>query len=165
MEYSYIDLIILIPFLFGLYRGFTKGLIVSLATLLGLLLGIYGGVHFSNLTSDFLFKQFEIDIPLVAFSITFLILMIGVYFLGKLLSRFIDLLALGFINKIAGAIFGAAKIALVLALLLLLFEHINQKFNLISEAEIEKSQMYVFLKQTSEIVFPYFEELKENTTN
>lgn len=165
MEYSYIDLIILIPVLFGLYRGFTKGLILSLATLLGLLLGIYGGVKFSHITSRFLFEQFEIDIPLVAFSITFLILVIGVYLLGKLLSKFVDVLALGFVNKLAGAVFGVGKIVLILVVLLLFFEHLNQKFHFIGNDEIDKSQLYAFLKQTSEAVFPYFEELKENTTN
>ena len=165
MEFSYIDLFILIPLLFGLYKGFTRGLILSLATLLGLLLGIYGGVKFSHLTSNFLFEKFQIDIPLVAFSVTFLIIVIGVYLLGKLLSKFVDVLALGFLNKLAGAFFGVGKVVLILEVLLLFFENINQKFNLLGENEIDKSQLYVFLKQTSEMVFPYFQELKENTTN
>ena len=165
MEFSYIDLIILIPILYGLYKGFTKGLILSLATLLGLMLGVYGGVKFSHLTANFLFEQFQIDIPLVAFSVTFLVLVIGVYLLGKLLSKFIDVLSLGFLNKLAGAVFGVGKIVLILSVLLMLFENLNQKFNLIEERQISKSQLYVLLKDTSEIVFPYFEELKENTTN
>ena len=165
MDFSYIDLIILIPVLFGLYKGFTKGFILSLATLLGLLLGVYGGVKFSYITSRFLFEKFEIEIPLLAFSITFLILVVGVYLLGKLLSKFVDVLALGIVNKLAGAVFGVGKILLILSVLLLLFENVNQKFTLIEEHEIDKSELYGFLKQTSEMVFPYFEELKENTTN
>ncbi len=165
MEFSHIDLIILIPILFGFYKGFTRGLILSLASLLGLLLGIYGGAKFSNITSNFLFEQFEIDIPLVGFSITFLILLTGVYLLGKLLSKFVDVLALGFVNKLAGAVFGVGKIILILVVLLLFFEHLNQKFHFIGMDEIGKSQLYFFLKQTSEKVFPYLEELRENTTN
>jgi membrane protein required for colicin V production len=165
LEFSYIDLIILIPLLFGLYKGFTKGLILSLATLLGLLLGIYGGVKFSHITANFLFEKFQIDIPLVAFSVTFLILVIGVYILGKMLSKFIDILALGFLNKLAGAIFGAGKAILILVVILLFFENVNQKFTLLSSAQVNNSQLYSFLKQISEVVFPYFEELKENTTN
>ena len=31
--------------------------------------------------------------------------------------------------------------------------------------KINKSQLYTFLKQTSKVVFPYFQELKENTIN
>ena len=57
------------------------------------------------------------------------------------------------------------KVILILVVLLLFFENINQKFNLLNENEINKSQLYAFLKETSEIVFPYFQELKENTTN
>ena len=45
--------------------------------------------------------------------------------------------------------------------LLLFFENLNQKFHLIGNDEIDKSQLYAFLKQTSETVFPYFEDLKE----
>lgn len=165
MEFSYIDLFILIPLLFGLYKGFSRGLILSLATLLGLLLGIYGGVKFSHLTSNILFEKFQIDIPLVAFSVTFLIIVVVVYLLGKLISKFVDVLALGFLNKLAGAIFGVGKVILILVVLLLFFENINQKFNLLDENEINESQLYAFLKETSEIVFPYFQELKENTTN
>lgn len=165
MDFSYIDLIILIPVLFGLYKGFTKGLILSLATLIGLLLGIYGGVKFSHLTSQYLFENFEIDIPLVAFAVTFLIIMIGVYLLGKLLNKFANILALGLVNNVAGAIFGAGKVVLILAVALLFFENANSSFHFVEDDVIAKSQLYDYLKQTSDVVFPYFEELKQNTTN
>lgn len=162
MEFSYIDLIILVPVLYGLYKGFTKGLILSLATLVGLFLGIYGGVKFSHITSQYLFQEFEIDIPLVAFAVTFLAIMIGVYMLGKLLSKFVDALALGIFNKIAGAIFGAGKIILILTVVLLFFENANETFQFLDPAIIEESELYAFLKETSSFVFPYFEELKKN---
>ena len=119
MDFSYIDLVILIPLLYGMYKGFTKGLILSLATLLGLFLGIYGGVKFSHITAQFLLRYFEIDVPLIAFSVTFLMLLVGVYLLGKILSKFIDVLALGFFNKVAGALFGVSKVVLILLVLLL----------------------------------------------
>jgi hypothetical protein len=57
------------------------------------------------------------------------------------------------------------KVVLILVVLLLLFENVNQKFSLVGEIEINKSQLYTFLKQTSKVVFPYFQELKENTIN
>ncbi len=165
MDFSYIDLIILIPVLFGLYKGYTKGLILSLATLLGLLLGIYGGVKFSHLTSQYLFENFQIDIPLIAFAVTFLLIMIGVYLLGKILDKFTDILALGLVNNFAGALFGGGKVVLILAVALLFFENANASFNFVENNVIEKSQLYDYLKQTSEVVFPYFEELKKNTIN
>ncbi len=162
MEFSYIDLIILVPILFGLYKGFTKGLILSLATLVGLFLGIYGGVQFSHITSQYLFEEFEIDIPLVAFAVTFLVIMIGVYLLGKLLTKFVDVLALGIFNKIGGALFGAGRMILILTVLLLFFENANATFQFVEPELIDKSQLYGILKDSSAVIFPYFEELKSN---
>ena len=162
MEFSYIDLIILVPVLYGLYKGFSKGLILSLASLVGLFLGIYGGVKFSYLTSQYLYQEFEIDIPLLAFAVTFLIIMIAVYLLGQLLSKFIDALALGIFNKIAGALFGAGKIVIILTVLLLFFENANNTFQFIDPAIISESKLYRYLSDISALIFPYFEDLKSN---
>jgi len=46
-----LDIILAVPLLYGLYKGFTRGLIVEIASLVGLVLGIYGGVHFSQKTA------------------------------------------------------------------------------------------------------------------
>lgn len=160
MAFNYIDLIILVPFLYGLYKGYTKGLILSLATLIGLILGIYGGVKFSHFTSQFLFEQFELDIPLLSFAATFLLIVIAVYLLGKLLSKFVDAIALGIFNNFAGAIFGSGKVIIVLAVIQLFFSSINSQFHLVEDDLLNSSQLYVFLEATSELIFPYFEQLK-----
>jgi len=165
MNFSYIDIIILVPVLFGLYKGFTKGLILSLATLIGLFLGVYGGLKFSHIASKYLVENFEIDIPLVAFGITFLVIIIAVYLLGQLLSKFASALSLGLFNNIAGAIFGALKTILILSVLLFFFENINQTFHFIPNEVIESSILYGFLKDIMDMVFPYFEELKKNANN
>ena len=114
MEINYFDLAVLVPLLFGMYKGFTKGLILSIATLVGLILGVWSGVKFSHITSELLFDKFQIDIPLLAFAVTFLGVLILMYFVGKLLSKFIDILALGLFNKIGGALFSAFKTILIL---------------------------------------------------
>ena len=55
-----LDYILFIPLLYGFYRGFTKGLIIELASLLALTLGIYGALHFSSFTFEFLSHYVEI---------------------------------------------------------------------------------------------------------
>lgn len=160
MEFNYIDLVILIPILYGLYKGYTKGLILSLATFLGLLLGIYGGVKFSHFTSNLLLEKFELDIPLLSFAVTFLIIVIAVYLLGKLLSKIVDAIALGLFNNIAGAIFGAVKIILILAVIQLFFKSLNSQFAIVEEEMLVSSQLYLLLEKTSAIIFPYFDQLK-----
>lgn len=160
MEINYFDLAVLIPLLFGMYKGFTKGLILSIATLVGLILGVWSGVKFSHITSELLFDKFQIDIPLLAFAVTFLGVLILMYFLGKLLSKFIDILALGLFNKIGGAIFSAFKTILILTVVLLFFENVNNTFKLVDTATLNGSLFYPFLKGISKYVFPYLNDLK-----
>ena len=160
MAFNYIDLIITIPILFSLYQGFTKGLILSAATLVGLLLGIWGGFNLSHITANYLYEQFQIDIPLVAFGVTFLVILLAVYLLGKLLERFVSALSLGFLNNLGGAIFGALKMALILMVLVSFFEQVNETVLVVKAEQLQSSITYQYLKAFSQAIFPFFEELK-----
>ena len=107
-----LDIILVIPMIWLAYRGFTKGLVIELTSLVALILGIWIALHFSYFSSDFLTEHFEINqkyLHIVAFIITFIVIIILVYLVGKLVERLINLIALGFINKLAGAVFGVLK--------------------------------------------------------
>ena len=113
-----IDIIILIFAGLMVILGFRKGLIISLATLVALVLGIYLAVHFSNFAADFLKSNFDTSatyLPVLSFSITFLVVLIGVLFLGKLIEKVVKTVGLGFLNHLTGAILGLVKSVLILS--------------------------------------------------
>ena len=83
---NFIDIILLIPLLWFGYKGFTKGFIIEIASLAALMLGIYGGVYFSNFVAKYLSQWFEIKsdyLPLISFSVTFLLIVIIVFLVGE----------------------------------------------------------------------------------
>ena len=85
------DYILLIPLLYGLYRGFTKGLIIELASLLALTLGIYGALHFSSFTFEFLSGYFEIKavyLQWASYGFTFLIIVMLISFFDRFNKQF-----------------------------------------------------------------------------
>ena len=45
---NFLDILILIPILYGAYKGFKHGFVIELFTLLAILVGIYVGIHFSE---------------------------------------------------------------------------------------------------------------------
>ena len=45
---NYLDIIIIIPLIWGAYKGFRKGFIIEIASLIALILGIWGGINFSS---------------------------------------------------------------------------------------------------------------------
>ena len=60
---NYIDIVILLFLLYGAFRGFSKGLIIEVATLAGLILGVFIAIRYSPFTEGIL-KDF-LNIPLL----------------------------------------------------------------------------------------------------
>ena len=133
---SYIDIIILVIIAIGAIRGFSKGLIVEIATLLALVLGVFITMRYSVYTEKILKDFFNASspyTPYVALGVTFIVVVIGIYILGKLLTKLVDIISLGLVNKLLGTIFGAAKACLIICVLLLLVDALNDRFQFMNE--------------------------------
>ena len=140
-----IDIIILIFVILMLILGFRKGLIISLATLIALILGIYIAIHFSNFASDLLKANFELSatyLPILSFSITFLAVLIGILLLGKLLEKLVDMVGIGFINHLAGAVLGVIKAVLILSVIFFVISMADPNEKLISPKAKNESLIY-----------------------
>ena len=112
-----IDIVLGALLLFGLIRGLNKGLFVEVASLLALIIGVYGAIHFSHFATEFLESRVEWDekyINIVAFAVTFVIIVLIIALAGKALTKLADFAALGILNKLLGGVFGALKIGLIL---------------------------------------------------
>ena len=167
-----LDYILLIPLLYGLYRGFTKGLIIELASLLALTLGIYGALYFSSFTFEFLSDYVEIKtvyLQLASHGLTFLIIVMVISLTGKALTILIKLVALGFINRMMGAIFGSIKVLLILSVFILFFDRFNKQFVMVKDEVLNASLMYNPIRIQAEQFYPNvldeFERQKESIEN
>ena len=58
---NFLDILILLPVLYGAYKGFKHGFVIELFTLLAILVGIYVGIHFSDYTANWLKTSFGWD--------------------------------------------------------------------------------------------------------
>ena len=79
---------------------------------------------------------------LISFAITFLLIIIAVHFLAKLLEKFISIIALGFVNKLLGAVFGLLKAGVILSVVLVLINLADEKFKFIPSEEKSESLLY-----------------------
>jgi membrane protein required for colicin V production len=142
---NYIDIILCIPIIWGLYKGFTKGLIVEAATFIAFGLGVWGGIHFSDMIALKLKETFNWDspyLPIVSFALTFLVIVILIYFIAKLIQKMVEGMALGAFNKIGGAIFGALKFGMVMSVLIFVIDAMEESYPMISFKTKEESLLY-----------------------
>lgn len=161
-----IDIVLGALILFGLVRGFMKGLFVEVASLVALIAGVYGAIHFSNFTAEFLQTKTEWNektINITAFAITFIVIVIAIGLAGKALTKLADFAALGIINKLAGGVFGALKIALILSVVLNIFDRFNNTITLLDEDTKQDAALYEPVKSLVPMIFPNLLQPKKDS--
>jgi len=154
---SVIDIVLGALILFGLVRGFMKGLFVEVASLIALIAGVYGAIHFSNFAAEFLQTKTEWNektINITAFAITFIIIVLAIGLAGKALTKLANFAALGIINKLAGGVFGALKFALILSVVLNIFDTFNNTVSVLDNDTKQDSALYKPIKSLVPLIFP-----------
>ena len=165
-----VDIVIAVILLFGLVKGYMKGLFIEITSLVGLVLGVYGALHFSfylgNILKDHVSWE-ESMIQIVAFAGTFLIILLHLVFIGKALTKIAETIFLGFFNKLLGAIFGVLKYALILSIVFLIYDQINNSLKFLNKKESKESVLYEPIKNLAPAIFPNLVKVveKENKKN
>ena len=84
---NYLDIVLAVPLLWGLYKGISKGIVKELASLIALIAGIYGAVHFADSIHPYLKEHFSITtsfVPIISFGITFVAIVLGIKIIANL---------------------------------------------------------------------------------
>ncbi len=165
---NYIDIVLGILLILSAIGGFRKGLIVELASLAALILGIWGAIKFSYVTSEFLVENFDWKwdhLNIASFIITFVVIVILVHIVGNVVNKLVETVMLGFINRLAGLVFGILRAALFLSIVLVIFDKIDEDVNILSKKAKSESQMYVPIRNFAPTIFPFLDFWDENNSN
>lgn len=128
---STLDLLLLIPITLGFVFGLFKGLIKELTSLAAIVLGIYGAKLFAPFVSGLLIHTFHFSTKTaqpVAYLLLFVAIALGLLMIANMLDKVFDSMSLGGLNKFMGGLFGALKYALIVSILLNVFDALDSKF-------------------------------------
>lgn len=151
-----IDIVLGGLILFGVVRGFMKGFFVEVASLMALILGIYGAIHFSYIAGGYFSERVDWSenyINLIAFAITFVVIVIVIALAGKMLTKIANFAALGILNRLFGAVFGGLKTALILGIILAFFDRSTGSLFFVEKETAENSVLYHSVKNLGLFVF------------
>ena len=159
MSGNSIDIVISIILIYGVIRGFYRGLFLEISALIGLLLGLYCAINFNSIIGKYLKEFISLDenyIIIISFLITLIIVVIFLNLIAKSLTKLADAMALGLVNKIAGAFFGLIKFSIIFIVFVLLFDKINLSVKIIDELTILNSIFYTYIRHINQELFPLF---------
>lgn len=145
---------------YGLVRGIWNGFFVELASLLSLLIGIWAAIKFSHLMQSLISGHVAWHpktIQIVAFALTFVLVVVGISLLAKVFTSIANFAGLGIFNKILGGFFGLLKMTLIISISLNLFAKLTD-YGLIEKETGDASLFYNPIRKTAALVYPSLEE-------
>lgn len=157
----FVDILFAITLAYALYNGLKNGLFVELASFFSLLIGIYVAIKFSSFIRTILESWFSWNpkhIQIIAFILTFLLVIIGIQMAAKLFSNMANFAYLGWLNKLSGALLSILKTVLILSVLIGFVEKINFNNWLLSQKTKENSLFFHPVQETAQFVYPSLNE-------
>lgn len=161
---NFLDIILLLPLVYGLYVGFSKGLIKQLTGLIGIVLALLFSIKISGFVSDFLMNNNMVNegwASVAGFVIAFLGILIAVRLAGTLVKKTTDTIGLGIVEQILGGVFGALKAFLIVLVLLFFFVKINAFLDIVPAETLTESKLYPYY----EMGFGYLAEFWQTNDN
>ena len=157
-----LDIVLLLCFVPAIVQGIMKGFVQQVISLVAILAGAWLAFRFSSLIANWLSAYFTLDpkiLNIIAFAIIVILAVLLIYWIGQLITKVIKIATLGWLNRVLGVLFAIAKTALILGLIVMVFESINGKFGLVSPEKLDDSGVYCFLRDSAERIFPYLKSL------
>ena len=165
---GFLDIILGVLLALALFKGIKNGLFAELASLVSLLLGIYVAVKFSYFMKEFLagfVKWNPNTIQVVAFVLTFMLVVIAVSILSKFLTGIANFAFLGWLNSLGGGFFRVLKTILIIGIVFKVFEKINYHNFLAKKETLDNSLFYNPIQKITGYLYPsiesWYDDLKK----
>jgi membrane protein required for colicin V production len=140
-----IDLVLGVLLVLAIIKGVQRGLIVSIFSVLGLIVGLVAAMKLSAVAASYLKTSVNVSaqwLPVIAFVAVFLAAVLLVRLGAKALEKTVKIAMLGWLNRIGGVALFVTLYTLVFSVALFY----ASKINLISDAAIQASKTYNYIK-------------------
>lgn len=140
-----VDIIYLILIIIAVFKGYSRGLVVALFSIVGFIIGLAAALKLSAVVSSYLEGTTSIPsrwLPFISFAIVFLIVVIAVRMLAKVVETAFEMALLGWANKLAGIVIYIALYTIIYSVFLFYAD----KMKLIAATTIQQSVTYSFIQ-------------------
>ena len=155
---NWFDLVVIILIALTLIKGFFSGFVMQVAMLAGVALGAVFAGKLSEFIAPKLIEWANVSPHILAplsYIVAFLAILIGLFFVGKLIESFIKAIQLNTINRVAGALFCSLKWVLIFSIITNLLIEFDQDKRIIKQDIRETSFIYPLITETAQTVIPY----------
>ncbi|RYY72115.1 MAG: CvpA family protein [Chitinophagaceae bacterium] len=139
-----IDIIALVLLVMAIFKGLSKGVIVALFSFLAFIIGLAAALKLSAAMAEYIGANVEVSqrwLPFLAFIVVFVIVVLLIRLGAKLLQSAVQMVMLGWVNRIGGVLFYVLIYYFIYSILLFYATQLG----LIKPATVEASVTYNYI--------------------
>ena len=159
-----VDTLILVALLWFAFRGFRSGFVVGIFSLLALIIGGWTMAVFSETTYALMGLEGK-NARIVASGLTFIVMVITVFMLGKIVKSVIRIVLPEVLDKLAGALLGGLKVLLFFGAIFYLIASVDITEKILTSESKKNSFFYKPCFIVADFLIPRIEKLKETAEN
>lgn len=163
-----LDWIIIAVIAIGAILGFTKGFLKQLASIVGLIAGLLVARALFVSAGERLATEIGASVTfsqILAFIIIWMVVPVSLCIIAGMLTKAIDAISLGFINRWLGAGLGAIKYGLLASIVICFIEYADTENTLIQPTKKQASVLYYPMKRFSGIFIPVVKDVTQHLIN
>ncbi|MBP3425369.1 MAG: CvpA family protein [Rikenellaceae bacterium] len=161
---NWFDVIIAVPLIWAIWRGFSHGLVQQLLAIVALIGGVWVSWRWGESTGTALGMN-EQWATVGGFVVVFAAIVIALALVGKFTRGLFNIAGLGAFDTILGILFSMAKVWLIASVTLHWLSTLPITQSVLDQKVTAESALYAPLQQTAEWVFPYIDFAKEQIYN
>ena len=153
-----IDLIFSVFLFIAIFKGYQKGLIIALFSIIAFILGLAAALKLSTAVAGYLKESVNLSdkwLPFIAFALVFFVVVFLVKLGGKLVEKTFQVALLGWVNRLGGILLYAALYTIILSI----FIFYAEKMQWLQPETMEASKTYEFIRPWGPMVMDSFGKL------
>ncbi|MBO4671136.1 MAG: CvpA family protein [Bacteroidales bacterium] len=152
-----LDIILLALFIPGVILGLTKGLVAQVVSLISVVAGVILAGRYSPDLTEVAMLQFGTEAGpthVVCFILIFLVCVLVFALIGILITKLFKIATLGWLNRLLGMAFGIFTTAIVLGMLISVFEGLNANWNIVEAEKLADLKVWPVLRDFASGILP-----------
>jgi membrane protein required for colicin V production len=140
-----IDILVLIMLVFAVIKGLRRGLIIAVFSILAFIAGIAAAMKLSVVVAGYLKDSVNVSakwLPVLSFILVFVAVVLLVRLAAKLLEKSVEMVMMGWVNKIGGVILYIVLYMFMLSVLLFF----AQQVKLFSDSTLQQSVTWPWIQ-------------------
>lgn len=140
-----IDLILALLLVIAAVKGYRKGLVVAVFSILAFIIGLAAAIKLSVVVASYIGQATNISeqwLPFISFGVVFVVVILLVRWVGAIIQKGVEIALLGWINRVGGMLIYAVLYLIIYSILLFYAEQVS----LLKQDTISASVTYAYIK-------------------